>query len=86
MGIREILKWTDHPVLPIPTDEQVASEGWTSERIFKYHKDRLYGPALGAVGAVESDDWRIAGKQWLEKRKRNWEKKDANTENSSAEV
>lgn len=38
--IRKILDWSDHPVLQIPTKDQIVAEGWTTQKIFDYHKSR----------------------------------------------
>lgn len=46
---------------------------------FKLHKEREYNLALATMDIVEADDWRTMGKIWIEKRKRNWEKKNEKT-------
>lgn len=46
---------------------------------FSLHKQRLYSDALEAASTVESDDWRIAATNWLQKRKRNWETQPGTT-------
>lgn len=40
---------------------------------FHYHKRRMYSEAMCAVDSVQADDWRIAGKAWLFKRKEGYE-------------
>jgi thymidylate synthase len=44
---------------------------------FELHKRRDYDSALNCIKEVAADDWRIAGTSWLQKRKLNWEKKQA---------
>lgn len=41
---------------------------------FRMHNLRDYKAALQFVDRVKAPDWRIAGKQWLQKRESNWEK------------
>lgn len=49
---------------------------------FHYHKRRMYPEALLAISSVASDDWKIAGKLWVEKRRDGWAKKqEKKTEN-----
>lgn len=45
---------------------------------FHHHKNRKYADAMMTIETVKADDWRIAGKSWLLKRKRLWENKHAN--------
>lgn len=40
---------------------------------FSFHKQRLYSDALEAMDMVKSDDWHIAGVNWIMKRQRNWQ-------------
>lgn len=42
---------------------------------FSLHKERQYETALLAVETVKADDWREVGRNWILKRKQNWEKK-----------
>lgn len=42
---------------------------------FELHKKREYDLALNALKACNADDWRIAGHNWIMKRKLNWEAK-----------
>ena len=45
---------------------------------FRMHKSREYDYALKSIKEVKADDWRIAGRNWILKRQKNWEaKKDA---------
>lgn len=44
---------------------------------FHAHKRRDYTSAMSAVGEVVAEDWRIAATEWLERRKTNWERKEA---------
>lgn len=44
---------------------------------FRHHKEREYGLALEAMSYVKADDWKIAGLNWISKRKANWERKHA---------
>jgi len=37
-SIKELFDWKPHPVLRIPTDEQVANERWTPDQIVDFHK------------------------------------------------
>ena len=46
---------------------------------FHMHKQRDYNSAMFWVGNIEADDWRIAAKMWIEKRKFNWENKSEQT-------
>jgi hypothetical protein len=39
---------------------------------FKLHKERRYAAALDTIELVAAEDWRIAGRLWLEKRKKLW--------------
>jgi hypothetical protein len=42
---------------------------------FELHKKRSYSEALKAIALVASDDWRLAGTQWIERRRAGWEAK-----------
>lgn len=42
---------------------------------FRHHKERDYAKAFEAIERVKSGDWRIAGRNWLRKRRNNWEEK-----------
>jgi thymidylate synthase len=42
---------------------------------FKQHKDRDYAGALNTIDLVGADDWCKAGREWLLRRKANWEAK-----------
>ena len=44
---------------------------------FHFHKRREYTLAFTCMTNVEADDWRIAGVNWLKKRKKNYEYKTA---------
>jgi thymidylate synthase len=44
---------------------------------FYLHKQRNYPLALAAIENVAADDWRIAGKGWIERRRDAWEKKQS---------
>jgi thymidylate synthase len=43
---------------------------------FRLHKERNYTMALNVVQTVESDDWKLAGEEWLSRRQESWEKKN----------
>jgi hypothetical protein len=45
---------------------------------FRHHKERDYVKAFEAIERVKSEDWRIAGSNWLQKRRDNWEGKHEN--------
>lgn len=45
---------------------------------FHCHKERLYMEAIRWASSIEADDWRIASLAWINKRRRNWEKRNAN--------
>lgn len=45
---------------------------------FFNHKRRDYQAALSAMDLVQAADWQVAGRNWLLKRQRNWETKNAN--------
>lgn len=42
---------------------------------FALHKLRMYDAALAAVADIAADDWRIAAKQWIERRYKAWDSK-----------
>lgn len=42
---------------------------------FHFHKDRKYEGALEWVNAIEATDWQWAARNWLKKRRMNWENK-----------
>lgn len=44
---------------------------------FELHKRRDYRSSLNAIETIAADDWRFAARNWIEKRKANWEKKSA---------
>lgn len=44
---------------------------------FRHHKQRDYFGASGWVERVAADDWRIAGRNWIKKRQKNWEAKSS---------
>jgi hypothetical protein len=46
---------------------------------FMFHKMRIYEVALQWAEKVQSDDWRIAGTNWLLKRKAAYEKRSTKT-------
>jgi len=50
---------------------------FTMNMAFKCHKDRDYKTAKTWMALVENDDWRIAGLNWINKRQKNWEAKNA---------
>jgi len=63
-SIRDLLDWTPHPVLKIPTDDFIVSQGWGAEDIVNYHAD--YHKAIQneiedpySFG-FELDHWRLA--------------------------
>lgn len=39
-NIRELLNWTNHPVLPIPTDEYIIANGWDGDKLIDYYTKR----------------------------------------------
>ncbi len=43
---------------------------------FHYHKRREYTKSLKTVEFITAYDWRIAARNWITKRKNNWEKKN----------
>ena len=45
---------------------------------FSFHKQRDYTAANLMLDQVKSDDWRIAGRNWIEKRRINYERKQEN--------
>ena len=49
---------------------------------FELHKKREYDLALNAIKACQADDWRIAGDNWLKKRKANYEAKELERNNA----
>jgi hypothetical protein len=53
---------------------------------FHHHKARDYEAALGTIDQVQAEDWRFAGRQWIEKRKRMWEDKSGKHEQASPSV
>lgn len=65
-GVATFKKW-DEPFL-----DKVAFPMYWS---FALHKKRGYNMALESMKLVEAEDWRIAGTNWLTKRKERWEKK-----------
>ena len=44
---------------------------------FRLHKERMYAAALDTIELVAAEDWRIAGRLWLEKRESAWRQKNA---------
>lgn len=46
---------------------------------FVQHKNRNYSSALNTMNLVAADDWRIAGTNWLLKRKQLWESKNVSS-------
>jgi thymidylate synthase len=44
---------------------------------FELHKRRDYRSSLNAIETIAAGDWRLAARNWIEKRKANWEKKSA---------
>jgi len=46
---------------------------------FHYHKQRIYRKSLNYVSVIAAPDWRLAAKNWITKRKINWEKKNGNS-------
>lgn len=50
---------------------------WPMCIAFAYHKQREYDQALNALSACVADDWRVAGTNWIMKRKAMWEAKNA---------
>lgn len=53
---------------------------------FKHHKARQYDLASEAIDRVTADDWRIAGKMWIERRRINWENKSNEQSNNPYHV
>lgn len=51
---------------------------------FELHKKRQYGMALNTLKGCNADDWRIAGTNWIMKRKLNWEAKQRGDVNAQA--
>ena len=45
---------------------------------FHCHKERKYAEALGWARSIGADDWMKAATEWIQRRRHNWEKKNAN--------
>ena len=39
-SILDVLNWTPHPVIPIPTDDEIALRAWTSEDVASFFNER----------------------------------------------
>jgi len=51
---------------------------------YRHHKNREYPRALEAVSRIESDDWRVACRRWLERRSVAWRKKNGDVERAES--
>lgn len=51
---------------------------------FHHYKRKDDGLALATIESVKSDDWRIAGRNWLRRRAEGWEKRHAQTSTNQA--
>lgn len=47
---------------------------------WRHHKRRDYNMALAAIAGCRAEDWREAGRNWLLKRKANWESKQTDAQ------
>lgn len=63
----------DKPEWDEPFLNEVAQPMMTA---FHFHKWREYDNALAAIDRMPLVDWKIAGRQWIERRRAAWEKKN----------
>jgi len=69
MSIKDTLDWRPHPVLKIPSDEEIIKWGWSPERIIKFHKGYHNAIALEKEDpyrhGVELQTWKRADENLL---------------------
>lgn len=70
-NVVDYYKWSEM------TDPFMVNVAIPSMNCFNAHKNRNYKLALDYCKMIMSDDWRLSCTEWIERRKKNWEKKNA---------
>lgn len=72
----KFMDWIDPDMAPFPNPPELNSPFLATVAVpmfqaWRAHKAKDYGAAEAACGAIMADDWRIASRQWMERRARN---------------